>query len=408
MPRLLRTLQAEERETSMSPSKRYIAHLDLDCFYVSVERIKKPSLIGKPVAVGGSPTGRGVIASASYEARAFGVRSAMPTGRALRLCPDLIVVRGHFSVYTQYSNKLYRRITELAPIVERASIDEMYFDLTGCEILYHHDLPGFIKKLQQIVLHEFHLPCTISLASNKVVAKIAAQTVKPAGTIFVPHGTEKSFLGPLPIDAIPGVGNKTGDLLRRKGFNRIADVQAVGRERLLKILGKHGIWIHDVANGLGPDHLTTEHERKSVGHEETFAHDVADRAELENLLFTITEAVGASLRYRHLKARTFTLKLRYADFQTLTRDDTIDPTDDDAIIYETMSNLLRTALTRHTGVRLLGVRASHLVGDDQMELTLFPDDDKRTHMFEAVDEIRKKYGDDVIHVGGHEPPSSRD
>ena len=381
--------------------KRYIAHLDLDCFYVSVERIKDRSLIGKPVVVGGTPTGRGVVASASYEARAFGVRSAMPAGKALRLCPDLVIVRGRFGDYTDYSNRLYRRVMELAPVVERASIDEMYLDLTGCEILYHHDLPGFIKRLQQVVLTEFHLPCTISLASNKVVAKIAAQTVKPAGVIFVPHGTEKEFLAPLPVGAIPGVGEKTNEVLRKKGFLRIADLQAVTRERVQKLLGKHGIWIHEVANGLGPDRLTTEHERKSIGNEETFGTDVGDKAELEARLFKLTEEVGSSLRYRHVKARTLTLKLRYSDFQTLTRAVTIEPTDDDVLIYETMVKLLSLAHTRRAPVRLLGVRASHLIDEEQLELPLFPQDQKRSDILHAVDAIRKKFGDDVIHVGGH-------
>jgi len=385
----------------MSVPKRYIAHLDLDCFYVSVERIKDPSLMGKPVVVGGTPTGRGVVASASYEARAFGVRSAMPTATALRLCPHLTIVRGRFGDYTKYSNKLYERILELAPVVERASIDEMYFDLTGCEVLYHNDLPGFIKILQHIVWKEFQLPCTIALASNKAVAKIAAQTVKPAGVIFVPHGTEQEFLAPLPVDAIPGVGKKTGEVLRRKGFALVADLQKIPKEKLERILGKHGLWIHDVANGLGPEELSTEHERKSIGNEETFAHDISDREELHKILFSLTEEVCASLRYRHLKARTFTLKLRYADFDTITRATSIEPTDDDTIVFKTMCELLEESYTRRIAIRLLGVRASNLVDESQLELSLFPESQKRTNMLDAVDKIRKKFGDDVIHVGGH-------
>lgn len=389
------------RSRIVSCPKRYIAHLDLDCFYVSVERIKDPSLNGKPVIVGGTPSGRGVVASASYEARAFGIRSAMPTARALRLCPDVIVVRSRFGDYTKYSNTLYQRILELAPVVERASIDEMYLDLTGCEDLYHHDLPGFVKKLQQIVWVEFQLPCTISLASNKVVAKIAAQTVKPAGVIYVPHGTEQEFLAPLSIDVIPGVGKKTSEILRRKGFNAVADLQAASKEKLQRILGKHGLWIHEVANGFGPDHLSTEHERKSIGNEETFAHDIADRNELEKILFSLTEEVCSSLRYRHLKARTFTLKLRYADFQTITRATTFEPTNDDTIIFKAMLELLDASYTRRIAIRLLGVRASHLVEEEQLELPLFPEDKKRSQMLDAVDKIRKKFGEDVIHVGGH-------
>jgi DNA polymerase-4 len=383
----------------MSPQKRYIAHLDLDCFYVSVERIKDPSLNGKPVIVGGSPTGRGVVASASYEARAHGVRSAMSTAQALRLCPDAIVVRSHFGAYTTYSNKLYKRILELAPVVERASIDEMYLDLTGCEVLYGNDLPGFIKKLQKVVLKEFYLPCTISLASNKSVAKIAAGTVKPAGVIYVPHGTEKEFLAPLPIDVIPGVGKKTSEILRRKGFKLVGDLQAVSQKQVVNILGKYGLWIHDVANGLGSEHLTTEHTRKSIGNEETFSHDIADREELGRILYSLVESVCSSLRYRHLKARTFTLKLRYSDFHTITRAETIPPTHDDATVFQTMNQLLNSAYIRRLPIRLLGVRASHIVDLTQLELELFPDDQKRSQMLEAIDKIRKKYGDEVIHVG---------
>jgi DNA polymerase-4 len=383
----------------LATTKRYIAHLDLDCFYVSVERIKDPSLNGKPVIVGGSPTGRGVVASASYEARGYGIRSAMPTSQALRLCPDAIVVRSHFGAYTNYSNKLYRRILELAPVVERASIDEMYLDLTGCEVLYGNDLPGFIKKLQKIVWREFYLPCTISLASNKSVAKIAAGTVKPAGVIYVPHGTEKEFLAPLPIDVIPGVGKKTSGILRRKGFKLVGDLQAVSQKQVVNILGKYGLWIHDVANGLGSEHLTTEHTRKSIGNEETFSHDITDREELGKILFSLVEGVCSSLRYRHLKARTFTLKLRYSDFQTIMRAETIPPTHDDVTVFETVNQLLDTAYIRRLAVRLLGVRASHLVDLTQLELELFPGDQKRSQMLEAIDKIRKKFGDDVIHVG---------
>jgi DNA polymerase-4 len=384
---------------AMPSPKRYIAHLDLDCFFVSVERIKDPSLNGKPVVVGGTPTGRGVVASASYEARAFGVRSAMPTAAALRLCPHLIVVRGRYGDYTKFSNRLYQRILELAPLVERASIDEMYFDLTGCEVLYNNDLPGFIKRLQKIVWEEFHLPCTISLASNKVTAKIAAQTVKPAGIIYVPHGSEQEFLAPLSVDAIPGVGKKTGEILRKKGFHLVSDLQKTPREKMERILGKHGIWIHEVAHGYGPDELSTEHERKSIGNEETFAKDIADKSELQGIILSLTGEVCSSLRYRRLKGRTFTLKLRYSDFQTITRATTIEPTDDDGIIFKTMKELLETSYTRRLPLRLLGVRASHLVEEEQLELRLFPEDEKRTSMLNAVDKIRKKFGDDVIHVG---------
>ena len=256
------------------PAKKYIAHLDLDCFFVSVERIKNPELIGKPVIVGGSAAGRGVVASASYEARKFGIHSAMPTARAQRLCPNLIVVHGNHGEYGRISKKLYERMCELAPVVERASIDEMNMDFTGCENLYHNDLPGFMKTIQKLVLDEFKLPCSIGLASNKTIAKIAVNQVKPAGVVFVPHGTEAEYLAPLDIGVIPGVGKKTEEYLREKGFHKVSDIQQRTEKEILDILGKHGLWIYNVAFGRGSDVIGDEWDAKSISREETFAKDI--------------------------------------------------------------------------------------------------------------------------------------
>lgn len=382
-----------------SPSK-HIAHLDLDCFFVSVERIHDPSLIGKPVAVGGTPTGRGVVASASYEARAFGVRSAMPTGQALRLCPQLIVVQGHYKDYSAASDKIYRRLLEFAPLVERASIDEMYLDLTGCESLYHHDLPGLIRRLQIVIREEFSLPCTISLASNKTIAKIATDRVKPEGICVVPQGTEMQFLAPLPITVIPGVGPKTEAFLERKGFHTVSDLQAVHMEHLEELLGAHGIWLSRVAHGGGSETVHRDYVRKSIGKEETFGHDIADRQELERLLYGLVEAVCARLRAKGWKARTVSLKLRYSDFKTLHRDHTIDPTNDDPIVFRTACELFHAAFTRKLPIRLLGVQLSNFVRDEQLDLFRFSPESKRGQALDAVDALREKFGDEVIHVGG--------
>jgi DNA polymerase IV len=262
-------------------NKIFIAHIDLDCFFVSVERISDSALIGKPVVVGGSAEGRGVIASASYEARKYGVRSAMSTAQALRLCPQLIVVHGHHSEYSSYSNRLYKRMLDIAPIVERASIDEMYLDFTGCESLFKNDLPGYMIELQYIVLKEFNLPCTIALASNKLVAKIAANQVKPNGVIFVPHGTEENYLAPLPIGVIPGVGKKTEELLKRNGFQIVEDLQKVNPKSLQNLLGISGEWICKASHGVGSSRVKVEHTAKSISKVETFSKDISDTAELE-------------------------------------------------------------------------------------------------------------------------------
>ncbi|MDI6803791.1 MAG: DNA polymerase IV [Bacteroidota bacterium] len=377
----------------------YIAHIDLDCFFVSVERIKNPALIGKPVAVGGSPTDRGVIASASYEARKFGVRSAMPTSQALKLCPNLIVVSGHHIDYSDYSNRLYHRMLEFSPIVERASIDEMYLDFTGCEKLYKHDLPGFIKILQQLISTEFQLPSTIALASNKLVAKIAANTVKPEGVIYIPHGTESKFLAPLPIEVIPGVGKKTEEFLKQKGFLTVADIQSVAREKLVETLGANGDWIYNASFGRGSTTLETSHIPKSISREETFTTDVSETEELKKILFSLVESVCTTLRSHNFKARTVTLKLRNPKFTTSTHRQTIAPTNYDPVVFKTASELLKKNYDDKTPIRLIGIGLSNFVDAAQTELELFQTKEKKDKIVEAVDKIRDKFGDDAIRIG---------
>jgi DNA polymerase IV len=380
--------------------KKYLAHLDLDCFFVSVERIKDPSLNGKPVVVGGTPGGRGVVASASYEAREFGVHSAMPAGQALRLCPGLVIVHGHYEDYTDYSDRLYKRMLDIAPVVERVSIDEMNMDFTGCETLYNNDLPGFMKTLQAMVLKEFSLPCTIGLASNKTIAKIAATSVKPAGVRFIPHGKEEEFLAPLPVDALPGIGVKTAPRIKQKGFHLVSDLQALSRKQVTDIFGKHGEWLFDVAHGGGSDTVHPDTVRKSIGREETFSHDIEDRDQLERILRDLVEDVCASLRRKHWKSKTITLKLRYADFDTITRASTVEPTQDDAVVFNVARKLLLEGYTRNTPLRLLGVSLKNFVSVEQTELSLFPANNVRDKMLDAINDIRRKFGDDVIHVGG--------
>jgi DNA polymerase IV len=384
----------------MATPKKYIAHLDLDCFFVSVERIKNPDLIGKPVVVGGSADSRGVVASASYEARKFGVHSAMPTARAQKLCPSLIVVRGSHGEYSRISELLYKRMCEFAPIVERASIDEMNMDFTGCENLYNNDLPGFMKTIQKLVLDEFQLPCTIGLASNTTIAKIATNRVKPAGVVFVPHGKEAEYLAPLDISVIPGIGKKTDEYLRSKGFQKVADIQAKSEEELLSLLGKHGSWIYHAASGRGSDVIGEEGNAKSISREETFAKDIKDRKTLEKVIFELTEDVCRQLRGHGWMAHTVTLKLRSSDFKTITRAKSIDPTNDDTVVSRVAREHLQISYSGKLPIRLIGVRLSNFDESDQLNLSLFPSDQKKQNILQAVDDLRKKFGDNVIHVGG--------
>jgi len=379
--------------------KHYIAHLDLDCFFVSVERIKNPALNGKPVVVGESPGGRGVVSSASYEARKFGVRSAMPTGQALRLCPSLIVVRGSHGSYSEYSRNIYSRLCELVPVVEQASIDEMYLDLTGCERLYG-DLPRFIATIQLLVRDEFQLPCTIALASNKTVAKIATDTVKPQGLCFVEHGREKEFLAPLPVSVIPGVGQKTEEILKSRGFRFIKDIQAVPEENLVTLLGKHGLWLHRVSQGSGRELLASEHVRKSISQEETFSSDTRDHQFLLKTLFSQVESVCSTLRKRKWKTRTVTLKFRDSDFKTLTRSKTIDPTDLDPEVFAAIRELFNHNYSGQKPLRLVGVHITNFTDAALSQLPLFPSEDKKKEMLTAVDTLRRKFGKKVIRIGG--------
>jgi len=383
----------------MPAQARHIVHLDLDCFFVSVERNEDPSLIGKPVAVGGSPRGRGVIASASYEARAFGVRSAMPTAQALKLCPQLIVVRSRHHNYGEISDRLYHRMCELAPVVEPASIDEMYLDLTGCEGLYGNDLPGFIRILQRLILEEFRLPCSLALASSKTLAKIAVGTVKPNGLCVVAHGSEEAFLAPLPIGVIPGVGKKTEQYLLSRGFRKVSDLQAIPLDRMVSLLGAHGVWLHRVVHGEGTDELSTDWVRKSISREETFSADIGEPREMEKILYTLVEDVCATLRSKGWKTRTVALKLRYADFKTITRAQTIESTDDDPVVFRTVRSLLRRSYDAKKPVRLLGVHLTNFDDLSQLELPLIPQEGRREQALKAVDEIRARFGDDAIHLG---------
>ncbi|NUN68086.1 MAG: DNA polymerase IV [Bacteroidetes bacterium] len=379
--------------------KKFIAHIDLDCFFVSVERILDPSLNGKPVAVGGIGR-RGVVSSASYEARAFGVRSAMPMGQAVDLCPQLTVVRGNHGEYGKYSKKLYRFLCDYAPIVQQASIDEMYMDFTGCEKLYNNDLPGLMRTLQALVKREFGLPCTIALSSNKVISKIATGCVKPEGCITIPHGLEKEFLAPLDINVIPGVGKKTEVELRKYDINLIRDIQKLSPQTLEDILGDHGGYFYRTAMGIGSDTLDVEWKRKSISSEHTFGKDTADTERLLRYLFDLTEGVCYNTRRYGWKGKTVKLKLRYSDFTTITRNITLkEPTNDDRVVFDAVKGIFLKAFHRRSTVRLLGVGLTQFTEAKEESLSLFPEDEKRTQMLSAVDKLKKKFGDDAIHTG---------
>jgi len=375
-----------------------IFHLDMDAFFVSVERILDPSLEGKPVIVGGDPHGRGVVAACSYEARKFGLHSAMPIKTAFRLCPQGIYLHGHGKEYGRYSRAVKRLLEKYFPVIEQASIDEFYLDFSGCEKIYGSP-PSFAKRIQTEIWNNFHLPCSIGIASNKTVAKIASDYKKPKGITYVLHGTEKDFLAPLPIEKIPGIGKATFPKLRARGFQFVADIANAPQDYLTTHLGKFGLALWKTANGHGSDYLHTEHERKSLSKETTFDHDIVSKTKIESILFELAGKASQLLRDEGWHSSTVSIKLRYSDFVTLTRAKTIAPTDDDKTIYNAAVNLFRKACTRRVGVRLIGIHLSNLSHFTEQEV-LFEDEEViRKRMLKAVMNIRDKYGYNSIHIG---------
>ena len=377
---------------------RTIFHLDLDAFFVSVERILDPSLNGKPVIVGGDPTGRGVVAACSYEARKFGLHSAMPIRRAYSLCPQGIYLHGNYKEYSRYSRIVKEILSKYAPLIQQASVDEYYMDFTGTEKIYGKFF-DFAKKLQKIVLDETKLPCSIGIGKNKTLAKIGSDCMKPMGVTYIEPGFEKTFLAPMPVETIPGIGKKTTIELNRRGFYKIGDITAAPLEYFTKAFGKGGMDIWYKANGEGDEYLIQDHDPKSISKENTFMEDTIDLEIIKDVFFNMTGHVCQNLRDNKMQALCINLKLRYTDFSTLTRSRTVPPTDDDKIVYEAVWDLFTKAYTRRVAIRLIGVGVSKLVKLPDQQ-SLFDDDDvKRKKILEAVNTIRNKHGYDLIKLG---------
>jgi DNA polymerase-4 len=370
----------------------------MDTFFVSVERILDPSLEGKPVIVGGDPQGRGVVAACSYEARKFGLHSAMPIRNAYRLCPQGIYLKGHYKEYVRYSHAVKNMLEKYFPVVGQASVDEFYLDFTGCEKIYGPP-DKFAKKIQDEIWEKIHLPCSIGIASNKTIAKIASDFRKPRGITYVPHGEETKFLHPLPIERIPGVGKVTFPMLHARGLKTVGDVANASQDYLSVLLGKWGIDLWEKANGKGSDYISTGHERKSISKETTFDTDVVNNEMIEKILFDLASRVCQLLRDENWMTSTVSIKLRYSDFTTLTRAKTLLPTDDDKTIYETAVDLFRKAHTRRVGIRLIGIHLSKLNHFFEQELLFEDEEAVRKKMLRAVMSIRDKFGYESIQIG---------
>jgi DNA polymerase-4 len=383
--------------------ERHILHLDLDAFFASVEEILDPSLKGKPVIVGGSPQERGVVASASYSARAFGVRSAMPTSQALRLCPRAIVLPSRHKTYGEYSKRMMAILHEYSPLVEPLSMDEAFLDVTGCEARWGSP-EELAHQLQERLAAELGLSSSIGLASNKLVGKIASGLEKPRGFVVVPHGKEAEFLAPLPVEKLWGVGEVTATRLHELGIFTIGQLAELPVAQLGAQFGRRGHDLARQARGIDDSAVVVERAEKSLSRETTFAEDVGDPKVLRKWLLTLSESVARQLRRRGVCGRTVKLKLRYSDFETLTRQVTLEtPTDLEQVIFDQAVTLLDNAWDRRRRVRLIGVGVSKL-DTETRQLTLFdaaddPKIERLRRLSRSVDEIRKKYGDDAIRRG---------
>jgi len=378
---------------------RTIFHLDLDTFFVSVERILNPSLNGKPVIVGAKPEdGRGVIAACSYEAREYGLHSAMPIKQAYRLCPNGIYLHGTHKEYSRYSKAVKHILEHYAPQIEQASIDEFYMDFTGTNHIYG-SMYMLAIKLQKEILEKLSLPCSIGIGSNKTIAKICSDYAKPKGVTYVLPGMEREFLSPLPVETIPGVGKVMLQNLHSKGIYKINDITKLSEDYFLAAFGKFGSALWRKANGKGQEYLNPPHKRKSISKERTYGKDENNRAKIETTLFKLVGEVCQLLRNKNWQAATVSIKLRYSDFVTLTRAKSIKPTDDDKTIFETAVKLLRKADTRRVSIRLVGIHLTKFNEFSEQEEIFEDEEIIRKKMFRAITKIRDKFGYSAIHFG---------
>jgi len=369
--------------------------VDMDAFYASVEQRDRPELRGRPVIVGADPKGRGVVSAASYEARVFGVRSAMPIGKAARLCPDGVFLPVDMDKYAGASRQIMGILGDFSPLVEPVSVDEAFVDLTGTASLFG-PAPEAVREIKRRIRAETGLTASAGLAANKFIAKVASDLKKPDGLVIVEAGREAEFLAPLPIERLWGVGKATAKDLAALGIATIGQLQRLSRATLVARLGDHGAGLHDLAFGRDDRPVEPWTPPKSMGAETTFERDTTDRARLDTTLRGQAERVARELRAERLAAARVTLKLRFADFRTLTRSHTSDPTQDGLELYRRVAILLaRETLVQP--VRLIGVSASALTAEQTGQLGLLGDDAvRRERLARAVDRITDRFGLDAI------------
>ena len=401
MPDLARFRSRQDvGEDRSLPLQSSILHVDMDAFFVSVELLARPELRGKPVVVGGRPDQRGVVSAASYEARKYGIHSAMPLRTAGKLCPHAVFLDGHHEKYAEWSDRVATILGRFSPIVEMVSIDEAYLDLAGTERLHGPPLAA-ADRLLRAITRQTDLPCSGGLASTRLVAKVASDQGKPRGLVWVPPGVEARFLAPLPIRKIPGIGEVTERALRALGIETVEQLANHSQANLEKVFGQWGTALYRKARGGDAYEFLIDAEPKSISHNHTFGEDTADVPEMETMLSHLSQKACKRLREAGLYARTLTLTIRYAGFQTYTRSKTVaEPVNLDADIYRIFLELFRAHRDRKRKVRLLGTALSqftHSVG----QLVLLDADrrEKLDKLTKAADGLRDKFGFGSVQFG---------
>ncbi|OEY72335.1 DNA polymerase IV [Salegentibacter salarius] len=369
-----------------------ILHLDLDAFFVSVERKQNSELNGKPLIVGGMGD-RGVVAACSYETRKFGVHSGMAMKVARQLCPQATVIKGNASTYTQHSKEVTEIIKSQVPSFEKASVDEFYADLSGMDKFF--GINQFASELRQTIIKESGLPISFGLSQNKVVSKIATGEAKPNAEIVIPHGNEKIFLAPLSVNKIPMVGNKTFQKLLSLGVREIKTIQEMPVEMLESVLGKAGRTIWKRANGLDDTPIIPYHERKSISTERTFGRDTIDMVRLHATLVAMAESLAYQLRRGNKLTSVVSVKIRYSDYQTHSKQVKISYTSADHILIPKVEMLFKQLYSRRLLIRLIGVKFSGFVGGNY-QINLFDDSEEMLNLYNSIDKIKERFGEHSV------------
>ncbi len=374
---------------------RNILHIDMDAFFVSVEQVCDPSLKGKPVIVGGDPyIGRGVVSAASYEARQYGIHSAMPISRAKRLCPHAIFLRGSHGRYSRFSTRIFAILNRYSPLVEPMSLDEAYVDLTGCERL-HGPVTETAVRIHDEIKNTVGINASVGMGTNKLMAKIGSSMAKPNGFLRILPGCEARFLAPLPIGRIPGIGPKSVKAFKSENIRTVRDLAAIPLDYLEKEYGEWGHRLYQKARGISQSPVSKRDDTRSISRETTLEEDSTDPAFLESTLSWLVEKAGSQLREEGLRARCVSLKLRYSNFKTVTRSCTLkEAACEDHVIFGTVAHLFRKLFTRGTRVRLIGVALTSLTSDVSLQMELFENLNMKQwqKLYQGIDRIRDKYG----------------